>query len=710
MITTRDLTEKYEITRQTLNNWVRSNKIPAPLERKGHQNAWTMEQAKIIDNVVSEMKTEQLNLFKLDPMRLQIKNRRYLGSKQKLLNFIENVVSENTKDVKSVADIFAGTGVVADLFNKQGKKVIVNDILTSNYISYKTWFGNDTIDENKVISKINELNHVKGFTGYVTENFGDKYFSIDNAKKIDAIREKIETYVDITEREKSFLLTSLLYAMDKVANTVGHFDAYRKKMDTFKPIYLRVPDFNKNKNNELYNEDANQLVRKINPDLVYIDTPYNSRGYESAYHVLENVIEWKKPAVEGVAMKAVNRSEKSSVYTKSKAPQAFDDLIMHINAKYILVSYNNMAKKGNSRSNAKISNEEILSTLQKRGTVQVFDIDFNAFTTGKSKIENHKELLYLCTVDDSIVQSPLNYTGGKQKLLPQLLPLFPNSANRFVDLFAGGASVTANLVKKNFAKEYIVNDIEKHVIELFEYISNTDIEEFISEVNIKIKDYCLSNTKVNGYNYYYSNSAKGLGEYNKENYLQLRMDYNKSPSPILFYLLIIFGFNNQIRFNAKGAYNLPVGKRDFNQKMENKLRRFANVMNNSSIIYTTKDFRDLKFKSGDFIYADPPYLITTATYNENGGWTEKDEEDLYAYLDEADMKGIKFALSNVIVHNGEKNKLLEKWASKYHLHILNYNYNNSNYQSKAKQAETIEVLITNYKENVDEYWKKCAYF
>lgn len=710
MITTRELTEKYEITRQTLNNWVRSNKIPAPSEREGHQNAWTTEQVKIIDNVVSEMKAEQLNLFELDPIRLQIKNRRYLGSKQKLLNFIENIVSENTKDVKSVADIFAGTGVVADLFNKQGKKIIVNDILTSNYISYQTWFGNDTIDENKIISKINELNHVEGFTGYVTENFGDKYFSIDNAKKIDAIREKIETYVDITEREKSFLLTSLLYAMDKVANTVGHFDAYRKKMDTFKPIYLRVPDFNKNKNNELYNEDANQLVRKINPDLVYIDTPYNSRGYESAYHVLENVIEWKKPAVEGVAMKAVNRSEKSSVYTKSKAPQAFDDLIMHINAKYILVSYNNMAKKGNSRSNAKISNEEILSTLQKRGTVQVFDIDFNAFTTGKSKIENHKELLYLCTVDDSIVQSPLNYTGGKQKLLPQLLPLFPNSANRFVDLFAGGASVTANLVKKNFAKEYIVNDIEKHVIQLFEYISNTDIEEFISEVNIKIKDYCLSNTKENGYNYYCSNSAKGLGEYNKENYLQLRMDYNESPSPILFYLLIIFGFNNQIRFNAKGAYNLPVGKRDFNQKMENKLRRFANLMNNNSIIYTTKDFRDLKFKSGDFIYADPPYLITTATYNENGGWTENDEKDLYDYLDEADMKGIRFALSNVIVHNGEKNNLLKEWASKYHLHILKYNYNNSNYQSKAKQAETIEVLITNYKENVDEYWKKCGYF
>ena len=145
--------------------------------------------------------------------------------------------------------------------------------------------------------------------------------------------------------------------------------------------------------------DANQLVRIISADLVYIDTPYNSRGYESAYHVLENVAEWKKPDVEGVARKAVNRSEKSSDYTKNKAPQAFDDLIQNISARYILVSFNNMAHKGNSRSNAKISNEEILESLKKRGSVEIFSTDFNAFTTGKSKIENHKELLYLCKIN-----------------------------------------------------------------------------------------------------------------------------------------------------------------------------------------------------------------------------------------------------------------------------------------------------------------------
>lgn len=696
MMTTQDITSKYNITRQTLNNWVRKKEIPAPSVKKGRQNVWTSEQIKYIENKVSQDKSEQLKLFDFDEEPLHINNRRYLGSKQKMLDFINEVTQENTTQVNSVADIFGGTGVVADMFNKQGKKVLVNDILTSNYISYQTWFGNESIDKEKIKRKIKELNNLAGITGYVTNNFGDRYFSYENARKIDSIREKIETYQDINAREKSFLLTSLLYAMDKVANTVGHFDAYRKQMDTLKPIYLKTPEFNKNSKNEIYNEDANQLVRRIKIDLAYIDTPYNSRGYESAYHVLENVMEWKKPAVEGVAMKAVNRAEKSSEYTKSKAPQAFDDLIQNINARYILVSYNNMAKKGNSRSNAKISNEEIISSLEKRGEVKIFETDFNAFTTGKSKIDDHKELLYLCIVDDEIVQSALNYTGGKQKLFPQLKPLFPKNYSRMIDLFAGGASVTVNLAKHGRASQYIVNDIENHVIDFFKYLAQIDIDEFIWEVEKKISEYGLSDTKNNGYEYYSANSASGLGIYNKEKFLKLRTEYNHSPSPVLFYLLVVFGFNNQIRYNSKGEYNLPVGKRDFNKKMEKKLRKFAQQIKDKRISFSSLDFRNIDVRDGDFIYADPPYFITTATYNENGGWSEKDEVDLYNYLDKANDIGAKFALSNVILHKGQENNILKKWAAKYNLHILQYHYNNSNYQSKAKHSETVEVLITNY--------------
>lgn len=397
MLATKEITKKYNVTRQTINNWIKQGHLQRPKKDNKNNWLWTNEHEEELKQIILK-KNEKIATIIQPENYLKIQNRRYLGSKQKMLNFIDKVVSENTKNVNTVADIFGGTGVVANMFRDQGKSVYVNDILYSNYVSFETWFGNEEVDYEKIKKIIGELNALQGIEGYVTENFGDKYFTVGNAKKIDAIREEIENLVGINAREKAFVLTSLLYAMDKIANTVGHFDAYRKKMDSFSPLLLKVPEWHKNTDNHLFNKDANQLVREITADLVYIDTPYNSRGYESAYHVLENVAEWKKPAVEGVAMKAVNRSEKSSDYTKSKAPQVFNDLIQHINAKYILVSYNNMAKKGNSRSNAKISDNEIIEILKTRGKVQIFETKFTAFTTGKSKTKDHKELLYLCEV------------------------------------------------------------------------------------------------------------------------------------------------------------------------------------------------------------------------------------------------------------------------------------------------------------------------
>ncbi|MDV8951043.1 Dam family site-specific DNA-(adenine-N6)-methyltransferase [Leuconostoc falkenbergense] len=334
--------------------------------------------------------------------------------------------------------------------------------------------------------------------------------------------------------------------------------------------------------------------------------------------------------------------------------------------------------------------------LKKRGTVEVFDTNFNVFTTGKSHIADHKELLYLCTVDDSVIKSAINYTGSKHKLLPQLLPLFPTEYNRFVDLFAGGASVTANMIKFGHLSTYLVNDIDKHVIDFFQYLSNVSFESFKSEIEFEINQYGFSDTKKKGYSFYGVDSSKGLSNYNKEKFLKLRDDYNNSQSPVLFYLLVVFGFNNQIRFNKDDEYNLPVGKRDFNKSMENKLQRFMNILQTNNISFSSVDFRKIKIEINDFVYVDPPYLITDASYNENGGWTEQDEKDLYQYLDNVNQSGAKFALSNVILHKGKENELLKKWASKYQLHILDYHYNNSNYHSKAKFSETVEVLITNY--------------
>lgn len=397
MMRTAELEMELNITRQSLQNYIRQGEIERPKkDNKGY--LWLEQNIEQVKNIV-ELKSENQRHVLSSNKKLEIQNRRYLGSKQKMLNFISEVVSKQTKNVQLVADIFGGTGVVADLFSKQGKKIIVNDLLYSNFVSYNTWFGNENIDINKIEKIIDELNREVGFSGYVTENFGDRYFSIRNSQKIDGIRESIADNKDLKQREKDILLTSLIYAMDKIANTVGHFDAYRKKMDTNNNLVLRVPDITQShQSNLIFNMDANELVREIEADLVYIDTPYNSRGYENAYHVLENIAEWKKPEVEGVARKAINRSEKGSAYTKSRAPEAFSDLISNISAKYILVSYNNMEKKGNSRSNAKISGKEIFDTLAIKGNVEIFETDFNPFTTGKSEIKNHKELLYLCKV------------------------------------------------------------------------------------------------------------------------------------------------------------------------------------------------------------------------------------------------------------------------------------------------------------------------
>ncbi|HEV1138965.1 TPA: DNA adenine methylase, partial [Streptococcus pneumoniae] len=514
MLKTQEIADKYGITRQTLNNWMQKGIISQPRKNNRSAYEWEEENEKEIVRVISE--EIPAKYYVSNKETLKIGNRRYLGSKQKMLDFILKTVSENIGSIDSVADIFGGTGVVADLFRKQNKKVIVNDILYSNFVSFQTWFSNEDVDIHKVSHIIDELNNLSPKKGYVSKNFGGAYFSEENAGKIDSIREEIEKYKSGNQREYFMLLTSLLYAMDKVANTVGHYDAYRKKMDYCKEIYLRVPEYNENNQNEIYNKDANKLVKEIYADLVYIDTPYNSRGYENAYHVLENIAEWKKPDVEGVAKKAVNRSEKGSDYTKSKAPQAFEDLILNINAKYILVSYNNMNKKGNSRSNAKISNEEIIKILSKRGKVQVFETDFSPFTTGKSKIENHKELLYLCIIspekkkEKKLIKSALNYTGGKYKLLPQLLPLFPESYNNFIDLFSGGATVAVNLanINKSKTKKYIINDISEEVIDFYKYLeSQKDVTVFLDKVEKAIEFYKLSNTQKYSYAHYGVNSS-----------------------------------------------------------------------------------------------------------------------------------------------------------------------------------------------------------
>ena len=303
-----------------------------------------------------------------------------------------------------------------------------------------------------------------------------------------------------------------------------------------------------------------------------------------------------------------------------------------------------------------------------------------------------------------MIQSPLNYTGGKYKLLPQILPLFPEHIDTFVDLFCGGCNVGINVN----AERYIYNDLDEHLLYLYNTLKNLDKEATFEWIYQIIDRYGLSMVSKNGYDFYGADSSSGLANVNREAFMRLREDFNHNTSEdyyyyVMLYVLIVYAFNNQIRFNSNGEFNLPGGKRDFNSKMQEKLSTFIDVIQNQDSRFTCRDFREFRaeqFNANDFVYCDPPYLITCATYNEKGGWGEQDERDLLTFLDSLTEHNIKFALSNVLRSKGKENRILIDWTNlnnaRYKVIPLNYNYSNSNYHTKDKESGSEEVLIINY--------------
>lgn len=281
--------------------------------------------------------------------------------------------------------------------------------------------------------------------------------------------------------------------------------------------------------------------------------------------------------------------------------------------------------------------------------------------------------------------SPLNYIGGKRKLLPQILPLFPHNISTFIDLFCGGCTVGLNVV----AEKVVLNDNLTHLIDMYEAFLRTSPEEVLSYIEVRIREL-------------------GLTQTNKEGYLKLRSEYNSERRPLDLFILIAFSFNHQIRFNSSHEYNNPFGKErsSYNPKMREHLQSFLYALQAGNISFSNLDFREVDFSAltvNDFVYADPPYLITRGTYNDGkrgfSGWGNNEEIELLEILKTLDSKGVKFALSNVLVHKGKENTLLQEWIDThgFGVHQLNMCYKNSNYQSMNNSSgKTLEVLITNY--------------
>jgi len=347
-----------------------------------------------IKNNLNEDYIKNENLFALE-------SRRYIGNKAKLTNWIEDIIKKEIKDCSSFLDLFAGTGIVSKSAFKYFDKILINDLLDSNNIVYEAFFKPGKWNKKKlenVVEKWNNMDVEKLKENYFSKNFGNKFFELKTARVVGEIREQLEiSKHNYTKKEYFILLASMLYSIDRVANTVGHYDAYIKKPIKSKKINFKLINTFDIKGVKIYQEDANNLIKKVQADVVYIDPPYNSRQYSRFYHIYENLVNWKKPKLYGVAMKPL--PENMSIYCTVKAKDSFENLIQNIKAKFIIVSYNNTYGSKSSSSENKIKLEEILEILNAKGKTITFENSHKFFNTGKTDFNNHKEIVFLTKIN-----------------------------------------------------------------------------------------------------------------------------------------------------------------------------------------------------------------------------------------------------------------------------------------------------------------------
>lgn len=299
-------------------------------------------------------------------------------------------------------------------------------------------------------------------------------------------------------------------------------------------------------------------------------------------------------------------------------------------------------------------------------------------------------------------RSPLFYVGDKYKLYPKIRKYFPKTIKRFIEPFTGGGSVFLNVN----ANEYLLNDIDTNVINIHQFLIEQSenpkaffdsVFDIIQEYNLShsyIKDIVPQELKDEWIKTYYA-------KFNKQGFDKLKTDYNLSneKSVLHLYLLLIYGFNRMLRFNSKGEYNLPVGNVDFNKNTETALHDYFRLTKQKNIQFFNLDFldffRQIEFQKDDFVYLDPPYLITFSEYNKL--WNEETEKRLLDFLEWLDTQNVKFAVSNVSHYKGKINQQFLEWSKQHNSFDIKSNYisyhDNSNKEFK-------EVLITNYEPEI----------
>lgn len=617
---------------------------------------------------------------------------RYLGNKTRLLTFIEEVIEKYQIQGEVFADLFAGSGSVGDHF-KNEYTIISNDFLYYSYVFNKAKLLNATIPSfdsfvykygTCIFEWLNNLTFEPNDYYFVYNNYspvgGRMFFTEENAIKIDGIRIKIEELLldgVLNDSEYYFLLGSLLESVTRFSNTSGTYEAFFKFWDSrakksfeITPLEIEV-SLTVSENNQVYQTDTNKLVRKIQGDIAYIDTPYTVTQYVSAYHMLETIARYDFPKIAGIGGKR-DRGDKNSLYARrTTAKEQFEDLFRQLNFKYVLISYS---------SQGLVPLDELVALAEKFAVgnqVHVEEKQYQEYknhrSSNKGKGRKLQEVIIYFEKDLTVNKSPLNYSGSKDIIVPAITRELPYHVGTFVDVMGGAFNVGANIVAMD---SVVYNEINPFIYDLIKWTLEIPKEEQIK----------ITESIINQYN---------LAKRGKDEYLALREHYNTDNQPTEeLFVLHMYAFQNMIRFNNSKKFNTPIGVAAYSNDLQNRIKKF--ISKTHDIVLLNEDYMNIDYNEyplDTVFYFDPPYFITSAAYNDGKrgmkGWNSESEIELLSLLSRLNLKGYKFILSNVINHKGKTNHILEQWIEEHYFSIIDAGISGWRYTKD-------EVLIKNY--------------
>ena len=612
---------------------------------------------------------------------------RFLGNKTRMLENINSVIEQNNIKGKTFCDLFSGSGSVGDYFKEQ-YNIISNDFLYCLSIISKAKLENKTVPNFNLFKKqfnidpfsyFNNKTYVPDSQYFITNNYSPRgnrqFFTEENAIKIDGIRIEIEELYKefiIDAKERNFLIASLLESTMGISNTSGTYEAFLKKWDkrALKQFVLEPITINETNTiniNKVYNLDSNELIRKISGDILYLDPPYTITDYSSAYHLLESIAKYDYPNIGGITGRRKEINEKSKYTRRELALTNLEDLFRQAQFKHILMSYSTQGL---------ISIEDITSLagkFAKNHNVKVYEFPYKEYKNIRSSLkgENLKEIIIYFEKDNEIIKSPLNYTGSKYSIYNEILKIMPKHISSFIDIMGGAFNVGVNVV----AEQVVYNEFLPHTFKIIKLLINTDKQTIINNVEEIINKYNLKKA-------------------DKESYLRLRDDYNKTNDVYKLFVLHMYCFQNQMRFNSKLEFNSPVGNCSYNETLIERIKLFIPKTKDYQLYNLSyENINYMKYDKNSVFYFDPPYFITNATYNDGKrgfvGWNADEETKLLDYITNLHLSGYKFILSNVLYHNDTQNNLLIEWIKTHNFYVKNID----NVGSKNSRDE---VLISNF--------------